>query len=118
MPDICCCDGHPGDLRHRDRQPAVITGAYSLTYQASSWPAAALHPAHLVGDFGQIYIPASTRCCSRAAAAGFTFQTASKLAHATHRVTPPWCRRADRLHRGVEAVEWKWWSAALLLVPW
>ena len=101
---------------------AVITGAYSLIHQAIQLGLlprlAILHTSE--AHFGQIYIPrVNALLLDRRAAAGADVPHVERarpcLRHRGHHHDGG--RRAARLHRDLEAVEWKWWSAALLIVP-
>jgi KUP system potassium uptake protein len=101
---------------------AVITGAYSLTYQAIQLGLlprlAILHTSS--AHFGQIYIPrVNAMLLSGVLLLVFTFQTASKLAHA-YGIAVTTTMVVDGLIGFIvvwKLWKWQWWSAALLLVP-
>jgi KUP system potassium uptake protein len=101
---------------------AVITGAYSLTYQAIQLGLlprlAILHTS--AAHFGQIYIPrVNAMLLSGVLLLVFTFQTASKLAHA-YGIAVTTTMVVDGLIGFIvvwKLWKWQWWSAALLLVP-
>ena len=101
---------------------AVITGAYSLTYQAIQLGLlprlAILHTS--AAHFGQIYIPrVNTALLGGVLLLVFTFQTSSKLAHA-YGIAVTTTMVVDGLIGFIvvwKLWKWKWWSAALLLVP-
>jgi KUP system potassium uptake protein len=101
---------------------AVITGAYSLTYQAIQLGLlprlAILHTS--AAHFGQIYIPrVNTALLTGVLLLVFMFQTSSKLAHA-YGVAVTTTMVVDGL-LGFMVIwklwKWQWWSAALLMVP-
>jgi KUP system potassium uptake protein len=101
---------------------AVITGAYSLTYQAIQLGLlprlAILHTS--AGHFGQIYIPR----VNGALLVGvlllvLMFQTSSKLAHA-YGIAVTTTMVVDGLIGFIvvwKLWKWQWWSAALLMLP-
>jgi KUP system potassium uptake protein len=101
---------------------AVITGAYSLTYQAIQLGLlprlAILHTS--AAHFGQIYIPrVNAMLLTGVLLLVFTFQTSSKLAHA-YGIAVTTTMVVDGLIGFVvvwKLWKWKWWSAALLVVP-
>ena len=101
---------------------AVITGAYSLTYQAIQLGLlprlAILHTS--AAHFGQIYIPrVNTLLLTGVLLLVLMFQTSSKLAHA-YGVAVTTTMVVDGLI-GFMVIwklwKWQWWSAALLIVP-
>jgi KUP system potassium uptake protein len=101
---------------------AVITGAYSLTYQAIQLGLlprlAILHTS--AAHFGQIYIPrVNALLLAGVLLLVFTFQTSGKLAHA-YGIAVTTTMVVDGLI-GFMVVwklwKWQWWSAALLVVP-
>jgi KUP system potassium uptake protein len=99
----------------------VITGAYSLTYQAIQLGLlprlAILHTS--AAHFGQIYIPrVNTALLAGVILLVLMFQTSSKLAHACVAVTTTMV--VDGLLGFVviwKLWRWEWWKAALLMVP-
>jgi KUP system potassium uptake protein len=101
---------------------AVITGAYSLTYQAIQLGLlprlAILHTS--AAHFGQIYIPrVNAMLLSGVLLLVFTFQTSSKLAHA-YGIAVTTTMVVDGLIGFIvvwKLWKWKWWSAALMVVP-
>ena len=101
---------------------AVITGAYSLTYQAIQLgllPRLAI--LHTSGaHFGQIYIPrVNTALLVGVLLLVLMFQTSSKLAHA-YGVAVTTTMVVDGLLGFVviwKLWKWDWWKAALLMVP-
>jgi KUP system potassium uptake protein len=101
---------------------AVITGAYSLTYQAIQLGLlprlAILHTS--AGHFGQIYIPRiNAMLLAGVLLLVFMFQTSSKLAHA-YGIAVTTTMVVDGLIGFIvvwKLWKWKWWSAALLMVP-
>jgi KUP system potassium uptake protein len=101
---------------------AVITGAYSLTYQAIQLGLlprlAILHTS--AGHFGQIYIPrVNTALLIGVLLLVLMFQTSSKLAHA-YGVAVTTTMVVDGLLGFVviwKLWKWDWWKAALLMVP-
>ncbi len=101
---------------------AVITGAYSLTYQAIQLGLlprlAILHTS--AAHFGQIYIPrVNTMLLTGVLLLVFMFQTSSKLAHA-YGIAVTTTMVVDGLIGFIviwKLWKWKWWSAALLIVP-
>ncbi len=101
---------------------AVITGAYSLTYQAIQLGLlprlAILHTS--ASHFGQIYIPrVNTALLVGVLLLVLMFQTSSKLAHA-YGVAVTTTMVVDGL-LGFMVIwrlwKWDWWKAALLMVP-
>jgi KUP system potassium uptake protein len=101
---------------------AVITGAYSLTYQAIQLGllAAACDPAYLAAHFGQIYIPrVNTALLAGVPDAGLMFRTSSALASA-YGIAVTTTMVVDGILGFIviwKLWKWKWWSAALLIVP-
>ena len=101
---------------------AVITGAYSLTYQAIQLGLlprlAILHTS--AAHFGQIYIPrVNAMLLVGVLLLVFMFQTSSKLAHA-YGIAVTTTMVVDGLIGFIvvwKLWKWKWWSAALLIVP-
>jgi KUP system potassium uptake protein len=101
---------------------AVITGAYSLTYQAIQLGLlprlAILHTS--AAHFGQIYIPrVNTALLIGVLMLVLMFQTSSKLAHA-YGVAVTTTMVVDGLLGFVviwRLWKWDWWKAALLMVP-
>jgi KUP system potassium uptake protein len=101
---------------------AVITGAYSLTYQAIQLGLlprlAILHTS--AAHFGQIYIPrVNTALLIGVLMLVLMFQTSSKLAHA-YGVAVTTTMVVDGLLGFVviwKLWKWDWWKAALLMVP-
>ena len=101
---------------------AVITGAYSLTYQAIQLGLlprlAILHTS--AAHFGQIYIPrVNAMLLTGVLLLVFMFQTSSKLAHA-YGIAVTTTMVVDGLIGFIviwKLWKWKWWSAALLIVP-
>jgi KUP system potassium uptake protein len=101
---------------------AVITGAYSLTYQAIQLGLlprlAILHTS--AAHFGQIYIPRiNAMLLGGVLLLVFAFQTSSRLAHA-YGIAVTTTMVVDGLIGFIvvwKLWKWKWWSAALLLVP-
>jgi KUP system potassium uptake protein len=101
---------------------AVITGAYSLTYQAIQLGLlprlAILHTS--ASHFGQIYIPrVNTALLVGVLLLVFMFQTSSKLAHA-YGVAVTTTMVVDGLLGFVviwRLWKWEWWKAALMMVP-
>ena len=101
---------------------AVITGAYSLTYQAVQLGLlprlAILHTS--AAHFGQIYIPRiNAMLLGGVLLLVFAFQTSSRLAHA-YGIAVTTTMVVDGLIGFIvvwKLWKWKWWSAALLLVP-
>ena len=101
---------------------AVITGAYSLTYQAIQL---GLLPRLVIlhtsaAHFGQIYIPrVTTLLLTGVLLLVFMFQTSSRLAHA-YGIAVTTTMVVDGI-LGFMVVwklwKWKWWSAALLIAP-
>jgi len=101
---------------------AVITGAYSLTYQAIQLGLlprlAILHTSE--AHFGQIYIPrVNTALLAGVLLLVLMFQTSSKLAHA-YGIAVTTTMVVDGILGFIviwKLWKWKWWSAALLIVP-
>jgi len=101
---------------------AVITGAYSLTHQAIQLgllPRVAI--LHTSGaHFGQIYIPrVNAALLIGVLLLVVMFQTSSKLAHA-YGIAVTTTMVVDGILGFVviwRLWKWKWWSAALLIVP-
>jgi KUP system potassium uptake protein len=101
---------------------AVITGAYSLTHQAIQLGLlprlAILHTS--AAHFGQIYIPrVNAALLTGVLLLVLMFQTSSKLAHA-YGIAVTTTMVVDGLLGFVvvwKLWRWKWWSAALLVVP-
>jgi KUP system potassium uptake protein len=101
---------------------AVITGAYSLTYQAIQLGLlprlAILHTS--ASHFGQIYIPrVNTALLVGVLLLVMMFQTSSRLAHA-YGVAVTTTMVVDGLLGFVviwRLWKWDWWKAALLMVP-
>ncbi len=101
---------------------AVITGAYSLTYQAIQLGLlprlAILHTS--AAHFGQIYIPrVNTALLAGVIMLVLMFQTSGKLAHA-YGVAVTTTMVVDGLLGFVviwKLWKWEWWKAALLMVP-
>jgi KUP system potassium uptake protein len=101
---------------------AVITGAYSLTYQAIQLGLlprlAILHTS--ASHFGQIYIPrVNTALLVGVILLVLMFQTSSKLAHA-YGVAVTTTMVVDGLLGFIviwKLWKWDWWKAALLMVP-
>ena len=101
---------------------AVITGAYSLTYQAIQLGLlprlAILHTS--AAHFGQIYIPrVNTALLVGVLLLVVMFQTSSALASA-YGIAVTTTMVVDGLLGFVviwKLWKWKWWSAALLMVP-
>ena len=101
---------------------AVITGAYSLTYQAIQLGLlprlAILHTS--AAHFGQIYIPRiNAMLLGGVLLLVFAFQTSSRLAHA-YGIAVTTTMVVDGLIGFIvvwKLWKWKWWSAALLVVP-
>jgi KUP system potassium uptake protein len=101
---------------------AVITGAYSLTYQAIQLGLlprlAILHTS--AAHFGQIYIPrVNSLLLAGVLLLVFAFQTSSKLAHA-YGIAVTTTMVVDGLIGFIvvwKLWKWKWWSAALLVFP-
>src|SRR5829696_8738522 len=101
---------------------AVITGAYSLTYQAIQLGLlprlAILHTS--AAHFGQIYIPrVNTALLAGVLLLVLMFQTSSKLAHA-YGIAVTTTMVVDGILGFIviwKLWKWKWWSAALLIVP-
>jgi KUP system potassium uptake protein len=101
---------------------AVITGAYSLTYQAIQLGLlprlAILHTS--AAHFGQIYIPrVNAMLLGGVLLLVFAFQTSSRLAHA-YGIAVTTTMVVDGLIGFIvvwKLWKWQWWSAALLLVP-
>jgi KUP system potassium uptake protein len=101
---------------------AVITGAYSLTYQAIQLGLlprlAILHTS--ASHFGQIYIPrVNTALLVGVLLLVMMFQTSSRLAHA-YGVAVTTTMVVDGLLGFVviwRLWKWEWWKAALLMVP-
>ena len=101
---------------------AVITGAYSLTYQAIQLGLlprlAILHTS--AAHFGQIYIPRiNAMLLGGVLLLVFMFQTSSRLAHA-YGIAVTTTMVVDGLIGFIvvwKLWKWQWWSAALLLVP-
>jgi KUP system potassium uptake protein len=101
---------------------AVITGAYSLTYQAIQLGLlprlAILHTSE--GHFGQIYIPRiNTALLAGVLLLVVMFQTSSKLAHA-YGIAVTTTMVVDGILGFIviwKLWKWKWWSAALMIVP-
>ena len=101
---------------------AVITGAYSLTYQAIQLGLlprlAILHTS--ASHFGQIYIPrVNTALLVGVLLLVLMFQTSSRLAHA-YGVAVTTTMVVDGLLGFVviwRLWKWEWWKAALLMVP-
>ena len=101
---------------------AVITGAYSLTYQAIQLGLlprlAILHTS--AAHFGQIYIPrVNAMLLGGVLLLVFAFQTSSRLAHA-YGIAVTTTMVVDGLIGFIvvwKLWKWKWWSAALLVVP-
>jgi KUP system potassium uptake protein len=101
---------------------AVITGAYSLTYQAIQLGLlprlAILHTS--AAHFGQIYIPRiNAMLLGGVLLLVFAFQSSSRLAHA-YGIAVTTTMVVDGLIGFIvvwKLWKWKWWSAALLLVP-
>ena len=101
---------------------AVITGAYSLTYQAIQLGLlprlAILHTS--AAHFGQIYIPrVNAMLLGGVLLLVFLLQTSSGLAHA-YGIAVTTTMVVDGLIGFIvvwKLWKWKWWSAALLLVP-
>jgi KUP system potassium uptake protein len=101
---------------------AVITGAYSLTYQAIQLGLlprlAILHTS--ASHFGQIYIPrVNTALLVGVLLLVLMFQTSSKLAHA-YGVAVTTTMVVDGLLGFIviwRLWKWDWWKAALLMVP-
>ena len=101
---------------------AVITGAYSLTYQAIQLGLlprlAILHTS--AAHFGQIYIPrVNTALLVGVIMLVLMFQTSGKLAHA-YGVAVTTTMVVDGLLGFVviwKLWKWEWWKAALLMVP-
>ena len=99
---------------------AVITGAYSLTYQAIQLGLlprlAILHTS--AAHFGQIYIPrVNAMLLGGVLLLVFAFQTSSRLAHA-YGIAVTTTMVVDGLIGFIvvwKLWKWKWWSAALLL---
>jgi KUP system potassium uptake protein len=101
---------------------AVITGAYSLTYQAIQLGLlprlAILHTS--ASHFGQIYIPrVNTALLVGVLLLVMMFQTSSRLAHA-YGVAVTTTMVVDGL-LGFMVIwrlwKWSWWKAALMMVP-
>jgi KUP system potassium uptake protein len=101
---------------------AVITGAYSLTYQAIQLGLlprlAILHTS--AAHFGQIYIPrVNTALLIGVLMLVLMFQTSSRLAHA-YGVAVTTTMVVDGI-LGFMVIwklwKWDWWKAALLMVP-
>jgi len=101
---------------------AVITGAYSLTYQAIQLGLlprlAILHTS--AAHFGQIYIPrVNTLLLVGVLLLVLMFQTSSKLAHA-YGVAVTTTMVVDGVLGFIviwKLWKWEWWKAALLMVP-
>jgi KUP system potassium uptake protein len=101
---------------------AVITGAYSLTYQAIQLGLlprlAILHTS--AAHFGQIYIPRiNGLLLVGVLLLVFMFQTSSKLAHA-YGIAVTTTMVVDGVIGFIvvwKLWKWKWWSAALLVCP-
>jgi KUP system potassium uptake protein len=101
---------------------AVITGAYSLTYQAIQLGLlprlAILHTS--AAHFGQIYIPrVNTALLVGVIMLVLMFQTSSKLAHA-YGVAVTTTMVVDGVLGFIviwKLWKWEWWKAALLMVP-
>jgi KUP system potassium uptake protein len=101
---------------------AVITGAYSLTYQAIQLgllPRLAI--LHTSGEhFGQIYIPrVNTALLAGVLLLVLMFRTSSNLASA-YGIAVTTTMVVDGILGFVviwKLWKWKWWSAALLIVP-
>jgi len=101
---------------------AVITGAYSLTYQAIQLGLlprlAILHTS--AAHFGQIYIPrVNAMLLLGVLLLVFMFQTSSKLAHA-YGIAVTTTMVVDGVIGFIvvwKLWKWKWWSAALLVCP-
>ena len=101
---------------------AVITGAYSLTYQAIQLGLlprlAILHTS--AAHFGQIYIPrVNTMLLVGVLLLVLMFRTSSKLAHA-YGIAVTTTMVVDGILGFIviwKLWKWKWWSAALLIVP-
>jgi KUP system potassium uptake protein len=101
---------------------AVITGAYSLTHQAIQLGLlprlAILHTS--AAHFGQIYIPrVNAALLCGVLLLVVMFQTSSKLAHA-YGIAVTTTMVVDGLLGFIvvwKLWHWKWWSAALLVVP-
>ena len=101
---------------------AVITGAYSLTYQAIQLGLlprlAILHTS--AAHFGQIYIPrVNAMLLVGVLLLVFMFQTSSKLAHA-YGIAVTTTMVVDGLIGFIvvwKLWKWQWWSAALLVCP-
>ncbi len=101
---------------------AVITGAYSLTHQAIQLGLlprlAILHTS--AAHFGQIYIPrVNAALLVGVLLLVLMFHTSSKLAHA-YGIAVTTTMVVDGLLGFIviwKLWKWKWWSAALLVVP-
>jgi KUP system potassium uptake protein len=101
---------------------AVITGAYSLTHQAIQLGLlprlAILHTS--AAHFGQIYIPrVNAMLLCGVLLLVLMFHTSSKLAHA-YGIAVTTTMVVDGLLGFIviwKLWKWKWWSAALLIVP-
>jgi KUP system potassium uptake protein len=101
---------------------AVITGAYSLTYQAIQLGLlprlAILHTS--AAHFGQIYIPrVNTALLAGVLMLVLMFRTSSQLASA-YGIAVTTTMVVDGILGFVviwKLWKWKWWSAALLMVP-
>ena len=120
--DAAAADGDPGTCATVIASQAVITGAYSLTYQAIQLGLlprlAILHTS--AAHFGQIYIPRiNAMLLGGVLLLVFAFQTSSRLAHA-YGIAVTTTMVVDGLIGFIvvwKLWKWKWWSAALLLVP-
>src|SRR5207237_9493792 len=101
---------------------AVITGAYSLTYQAIQLGLlprlAILHTSE--AHFGQIYIPrVNTALLAGVLLLVLMFRTSSQLASA-YGIAVTTAMVVDGVLGFIviwKLWKWKWWSAALLVVP-
>jgi len=101
---------------------AVITGAYSLTYQAIQLGLlprlAILHTSE--AHFGQIYIPrVNTALLAGVLLLVLMFRTSSQLAHA-YGIAVTTTMVVDGILGFIviwKLWKWKWWSAALLIAP-
>jgi K+ transporter len=115
-------DGRAGDGGDGDREPGCHYGAYSLTYQAIQLGLlprlAILHTSE--AHFGQIYIPrVNTALLAGVLLLVLMFRTSSQLASA-YGIAVTTTMVVDGVLGFIviwKLWKWKWWSAALLVVP-